>query len=328
MPSNEELEEEIVRLNKKIELLTQAVHQGRTIKLKFNESTKLLKSKDKELKELNSSLEQRIKEEIEANRSKEEMLNHQSKMASMGEMIVNISHQWRQPLSVISTSASGIIMQKEYNLLTDEILDKSLAMIVKSTQFLSKTIEDFGTVFQSDNVRYDFPVYQPIQKAISMIDASFKNNNINLILNIDETVIINGFENEFIQGFINIINNARDALMIHISDGLDRFIFISLYKENGQAVIDIKDNAGGIPKDIIQKVFDPYFTTKHQSQGTGIGLYMTNEIILKHFSGKLDVVNETYEYNNNNYVGALFRIKVDLVGQNKNIGVVNDDIIR
>ena len=320
MQSSEELKDEIVRLNKKVDLLTQAVHQGRTIKLKFNESTKLLKAKDKELKDLNSSLEQRVKDEVEANRAKEEMLNHQSKMAAMGEMIGNIAHQWRQPLSVISTAASGVMMQKEYDILTDKILNSSLEMIVKSTQFLSQTIDDFRTFFQSNKEKYDFPAYRPIKKALSMVEASFKNNNIELILNLDETLVINGFENEFIQGLINILNNARDALKSNIKDDSERFIFINLYKEDSYSVITIKDNAGGIPQDIIKKVFDPYFTTKHKSQGTGIGLYMTNEIMVKHFNGVLEVISETYEYNNRTYNGALFTIKIDLVSED--IGIV------
>jgi len=317
MQTNEELNEEIAKLNKKIELLIQAVHQGRTIKLKFNESAKLLKAKDKELKELNDSLEQRVRDEVESNRAKEEMLNQQSKMAAMGEMIGNIAHQWRQPLSVISTAASGIMMQKEYNLLTDEILNNSLEMIVKSTQFLSQTIEDFRNFFQPNKQKENFPVYRTINKALSMIEASFKNNNIDIILNLDESLSTNGFENEFIQAIINILNNAKDALKSNTKDNEVRLIFINLYKEDKQIVVNIKDNASGVPKDIIHKIFDPYFTTKHKSQGTGIGLYMTHEIIVKHFNGILEVQNETYEYNNLTYTGALFTIKVDLLSKER-----------
>ncbi len=313
MQSDEELKQEIIRLNKKVDLLTQAVAQSRTIKLKFNESTKLLKAKDKELKELNSSLELRVKEEVESNRSKDDILNHQSKMAAMGEMIGNIAHQWRQPLSAISTAASGIQIQKEYGLLTDVKLNNSLDSIIQSTQYLSQTIDDFRSFFVTNKEKCDFNVKHPIKKALSLIEALFDNSDIDLFLNLDDNLTINGFENEFVQAIINIINNAKDALTENINDGEKRLIFINLYKENNKAIIDIKDNAGGIPKDIINKIFEPYFTTKHQSQGTGIGLYMTTEIIIKHFKGILKVKNEIYMHNEKSYTGALFTVEIDLM---------------
>ena len=312
MKTIEELESEAIKLNKKIDLLTQAVKQSRTIKLKFNESTKLLKARDKELLDFNNSLEQKIQEAIDENRQKDQILNHQSKMASMGEMIGNIAHQWRQPLSVISTAASGIQVQKEYDVLTDEILNTSLESILKSTSFLSQTIDDFRNFFATNKEKHIFPLGRPALKAISLVGSAFSNNSIEVITDLDDNFMVNGYENEVIQAVINIINNSKDALKEKIADNGKRVIFIDMSKDDEYVVLKIKDNAGGIPTDIISKVFEPYFTTKHKSKGTGIGLYMTNEIVVKHFLGVLEVVNQTYLYENIEYTGAEFTIKIAL----------------
>lgn len=313
MADSGDLEKDVGRLNKKIDLLTQAVKQSHVIKEKFNESTKLLKAKDKELRELNNSLEDRVKKAIEENKEKTQILNHQSKMASMGEMIGNIAHQWRQPLSVISTAASGVQVQKQYGMLTDDMLDDSLGSIVKSTQFLSETIDDFRNFFSSNKERANFILSKPVIKSVELVKSALKNNDIDIFINLDESLEVNGFENEFIQAVINIINNAKDALKENIKKYDEKFIFIDLYQDKDLIILDIKDNAGGISPNIIEKVFEPYFTTKHKSQGTGIGLYMTSEIVVKHFMGALDVSNETYTYNNKEYTGASFKISLDKV---------------
>ncbi len=121
-----------------------------------------------------------------------------------------------------------------------------------------------------------------------------------------------GFKNEFIQAFMNIISNSKDAFSIQKINNEDKLIFITLKQDNNNIIITIKDNAGGIPKNIVAKVFEPYFTTKHKSQGTGIGLYMTHEIVTKHMNGYLKVENENLIYNNNEYVGAKFTIMFKL----------------
>jgi len=237
----------------------------------------------------------------------QKILMDQSKLASMGEMIANIAHQWRQPLSVISTSATGIMMQKEFGTLDDEKLLKSCKSINDNAQYLSKTIDDFKNFIQGDAKKEPFSIKENIEHLLSLIDSSLKQNRIELILDIEDC-IIDGYPNELNQCLINIINNAKDALLSISED--QRFIFLSTKVENNTLHIKIKDNANGIPNDIINKIFEPYFTTKHQSQGTGLGLSMAYKLITNQFNGKISVKNETFTYNDKLYTGACFTISL------------------
>ena len=245
-----------------------------------------------------------IKSYLDENTRQQNILAQQAKMASMGEMIGNIAHQWRQPLSVISTASSGVKISREMNTLTDENLNQSLDMITKSANHLSQTIDDFRDFFKPKKEKIDFLLSEIIEKTMNLISAQFINQEISLIKNI-ENIKMNGFESELIQVVINILNNAKDALT---NCENDKYIFIDIYKKENQVIIKIKDNAGGIKEKIIEKIFDPYFTTKHKSQGTGVGLYMSNEIINKHMEGKIEVKNENFSYINKNYKGACFTI--------------------
>ncbi len=239
-------------------------------------------------------------------KNKDKLLSQQSKMISMGEMIGNIAHQWRQPLSSISTAASGVKIEKEFGLLDDETLDIALDMIIKNTKYLSKTIDDFRNFFKVDKEIEDIKIQDVVDKAIKLLDSSFKNHYICVQTEYEDDLFIKGYANELTQAFINIINNAKDALKTNEEE--NRFIFIKTYLKKDDVVISIKDNAGGIPKDILPKIFDPYFTTKHQSQGTGIGLYMTHQIIVDHMKGIIEVENVTFEYKENTYNGCEFKI--------------------
>ena len=233
-------------------------------------------------------------------------MSQQAKMAAMGEMIGNIAHQWRQPLSSITTAASGIKLQKEYNLLTDEILLNSLDNISESAQYLSKTIDDFRDFYNTNKNLVDFSIKETIFKSLKLVKAGLKNKNIQIITEVEE-VTFKGLQNEFIQVFLNIINNAKDELE-KLPDDSKRYIFINVYKKDNKIYIKIKDNAKGIRKKIIARIFEPYFTTKHQSQGTGIGLYMSSEIVEKHMKGTLSVKNEEYIHEGISYKGAEFLI--------------------
>ncbi len=239
-------------------------------------------------------------------KNKDKLLSQQSKMVSMGEMIGNIAHQWRQPLSSISTAASGIKIEKEFGLLDDETLNTALDMIIKNTKYLSKTIDDFRNFYKVDKEVEDIKIKEVVDKAIKLLDSSFKNHFIKVQAEYEEELFIKGYSNELTQAFINIINNAKDALKTKEEE--NRFIFIKTYSKKDNVIICIKDNAGGIPKDILPKIFDPYFTTKHQSQGTGIGLYMTHQIIVDHMKGVIEVENVTFEYMGNSYNGCEFKI--------------------
>jgi PAS domain S-box-containing protein len=232
----------------------------------------------------------------------------QSKMAAMGEMLGNIAHQWRQPLSVISTAATGIKLQKEMNCLSDADFDYAMNSINNSAQYLSTTIDDFRSFFDpKNNKEKKFLISNMIDKTLNIVSSQFVSKNIEIIKNI-EKISINSLENELIQVLLNILNNSKDALMKLENE--KRLIFINAYREDEDIKIEIKDNAKGISKEIIDRIFEPYFTTKHQSQGTGIGLYMCKNIIENHLNGILDVCNEKYNYKGVSYIGAKFSIQI------------------
>ncbi|MGM0520179.1 MAG: ATP-binding protein [Campylobacterota bacterium] len=255
----------------------------------------------------------KFKEYEKEDKKKEKLLIQQSKMAAMGEMLQNIAHQWRQPLSVISTCTSGIMLQKDYNALTDDILYDSLKNIMNTTNYLSNTIDDFKNFFERDNVAVEFNVKDLVLKSLDLVDMSFSSKDIKLEKSLDENIQIVNYKNEFMQVILNILNNAKDALLVNNDDiNQLRLIKIDLYKTEDKVVLDVLDNAGGIPKRIKEKIFEPYFTTKHKSQGTGIGLFMTQEIIEKHMDGNIKATNKSFEYEDNNYKGALFTISLSL----------------
>ncbi|RXJ83905.1 ABC transporter substrate-binding protein [Arcobacter sp. CECT 8985] len=264
--------------------------------------------KTKELTKLNESLEKRIKIEVENSREKDKLISQQVKMVAMGEMIENIAHQWRQPLSIISTTASGIELKKNADILTDEELLESMESINETAQHLSKTIEDFRNFYEPNKSIVEFNIIELYSKTYNIIKYKFESLKIKIIKNIENKYAI-GLDSELVQVIINILNNAKDAL--ELNDNLkEKLIFINIYMRNDYLNIIIKDNAGGIDENIIDRVFEPYFTTKHKSQGTGIGLYMTQDIVSKHMNGKLIVKNRRYLYNGIVYKGAQFKIKI------------------
>ncbi len=264
-----------------------------------------VEEKTKKLRQINNELEIRIKEEVESNLKKDRLLSQQQKMVSMGQMIENIAHQWRQPLSLITTSASGIKLKKQINDLDDEFLDKTLDSIMNTSKYLSNTIDDFRYFFKPQKEKEDFYLENCCNKTVDLLNSNFLSKDIKII-NKSEDIKILGYETELIQVLINILNNSKDAL--EFSKEKDKLIFIDIFRDKDKAIIEINDNAGGIDESIIDKIFEPYFTTKHQSQGTGIGLYMCQEIIHKHMNGKIDISNVNYEYNNKLYKGTLVRI--------------------
>jgi len=237
---------------------------------------------------------------------KDQLLYEQTKLASMGEMIGNIAHQWRQPLSFISTTASGMMMKKEYDMLTDEEFYSSCEAIDLQVQYLSKTIDDFRNFIKGDQEKAVYNVKDTIMSALRLVNGSIVNYNIELILDLKENIKINGYENELEQSLINIFNNAKDALKEN--NIKDKMIFISLDATDNDVVIKIKDNAGGIPKDVLPRIFEPYFTTKHKSQGTGLGLHMTYRLVVDGMKGKIEAKNSTTIYKDQEYVGAEFII--------------------
>jgi len=242
-------------------------------------------------------------------RRKEKIIIQQSKMAALGEVLENIAHQWRQPLSTISTLATGIKTQKEQNILDDESLIKSMDYINSSTQYLSSTIDDFRDFFQPNQQMITFLTSDIFNKTVLIVGPKLESLNIKVIADIEE-LEINNYDNALIQVLVNILNNANDALVEKVDE--NRVIFIEIKKDDSKVYIRIKDNAGGIEQAIISRIFEPYFTTKFKSKGTGIGLYMTEEIVTKHMKGEISVSNEEFEYKDKNYKGALFTISLPL----------------
>jgi len=247
---------------------------------------------------------------IEENRQKDLILNEQSKLVSMGEMIGNIAHQWRQPLSVISTGITGMQVEKEYGLLTDDKFEKTCEVINNNAQYLSKTIDDFRNFVKGERVKKQFNLKNDIDSFLHLVEGSIKSANINVVLDLDENIILNGYENELTQCFINIFNNAKDVL--ENQEDTNRLVFITTRLENDEIIIKFKDNGGGVLSDALHRVFEPYFTTKHQSQGTGLGLHMTRNLIVEGMGGSIDVYNREYQYNNHEQKGAEFIIKFSL----------------
>ncbi len=272
-----------------------------------------VEEKTKELREVNNELEIRIKKEVEDNLKKDRLLSQQQKMVSMGQMIENIAHQWRQPLSLITTGVSGIKLKKQLNDLDDDFFYKTLDSILNTSKYLSNTIDDFRYFFKPQKEKENFYLEKCCRKTIDLMNPNFSNKDIQITYKI-ENIQVCGYETELIQVLINILNNSKDAL--EFLNENEKFIFIDIFREDNKAVIEIKDNAGGIEEEIIDKVFEPYFTTKHQTQGTGIGLFMCKEIINKHMNGQINIVNTSFEDKNKIYKGTLTRIILEDIIKN------------
>ena len=228
------------------------------------------------------------------------------KLVAMGEMITNISHQWRQPLSIISTSATGILMQTEMDNINKEFLTKACKAINQNTQFLSKTIDEFRNYASVDDIVQNVELKEIVEKFKNLISYSLKSDNINFVSDIEEDLIIECSKNSLIQCLINFFNNSKDAF--DEKDIKDKLFILKAYKEDNKIIIIIKDNAHGIDEKIINKIFEPYFTTKHQSQGTGLGLHMCYKLITDNMQGIIEIENKRFEYNNTTYIGACFKI--------------------
>ena len=259
----------------------------------------------KEIEELNQNLEQRVQKELEQNRQNELKLMEQAKMVSLGEMIGNIAHQWRQPLSIISTSASGIVLQKELGTLVDEQEFKMLNHIIENTTYLSETIDVFSDYIKEDKEEQTISVQELIGKILSITKQTLNLHHIKVLNNVNkiEPVTLRVVTGELKQVIINIINNAKDVLVER--KVTEPWIKIDLEKLDNKIVIEIEDNGGGVSEDILPRIFEPYFTTKHQSIGTGLGLHMSYKIVTESFQGNL--------YAKNTQNGVKFFIELPLV---------------
>lgn len=269
----------------------------------INQRTLELEKSKNKMELINKYLKLKLKKEIEKNKEQNRFIFEQSKKIAIGEMIENITHQWKQPLSVISSAYSTIKFMSELDELKKTDLDSSMDAIDSSVQHLSETIDDFKNFFKSHKFPKKFTINDTFDKVFNLTTSQFKTSGITIVKNIEDINIV-GFENELVHVIINILNNARDELF---KKNQIRLILIDVIKNDNNLEICIKDNAGGIPQNIISKVFKSNFTTKGE-KGTGIGLYMSKRIVEEHFNGTISVNNEEFTYENRPYIGAAFKI--------------------
>jgi len=254
----------------------------------------------KELEVLNQSLEEKVRKEIEKNREKEQLLVQKSKFIALGEMISHIAHQWRQPLSELSSILMYIRFKYSIDALDSKTMEQKSQEADKVLEFMSQTIDDFRNFFMPKKEKEEFYLYKVVDLVINIISSTLKNYNIDLQIDIDKNITLKTYLNEYEQVLLNILNNAKDVLIE--KNIKNPTIKITAYEEDTYVVLYVEDNGGGVLVEPKGKIFEPYFTTKEDSKGTGIGLYMSKIIVDKNMKGKLRVRNTK--------VGAKFGIFV------------------
>ena len=256
-----------------------------------------------ELTEYKNKLEEKVNQQIEELRHKDEQILQSAKMVSMGEMIGNIAHQWRQPLSAISIKASTIAFKNESNLLDLDELNKEMDTIVETANYLSRTIDTFRNFLKEDKELIKMNLQDVMYRSLNIAKPNLDNNYIELKQNItQDDILVQLTQGELEEVIVNIVNNAKDALVEKKIE--NPLITLSLSEKDMYAIITIEDNAGGIPDDIISRIFEPYFTTKHKSQGTGLGLHIAYKIIKESLNGNISVHNSSH--------GAVFNIELPI----------------
>lgn len=246
------------------------------------------------------NLEGKIKEEINQRLSQEQTLAEQSKLAAMGNILGNVAHQWRQPISEISSVLMGTEAMLRYGNIDKEKFISNIELCNKITEHMSNTISDFQSFFNPSKKKEEFDVYTECQRAVSIISASFESHHIELEFNVEASATIYGYPREFAHAILNILSNSKDVLLEREIKEPKVIFEIKVGKE--YTIIHIEDNAGGIHLEDVNAVFEPYFTTKHAKQGTGIGLHMTKTMIENNMQGHIRV--------HNTEKGACFTIKI------------------
>uniref|UniRef100_UPI0040486DA6 cache domain-containing protein n=1 Tax=Aliarcobacter sp. TaxID=2321116 RepID=UPI0040486DA6 len=266
----------------------------------FQKYQENVKKKELLLEDINKNLELKVKIAIEEVQKKDRAMLHQSRLARMGTMLSMIAHQWRQPLSEVS----GILMELEtaskFKKADDKMIQESVKESNKLIQFMSYTIDDFRNFFKPDKKKVHFYIEDSCYEAISLIGASIKNYNITLNKKIICNCEIYGYKREFAQVLLNIMSNAKDALIQREIE--NPIIDLEVDYIDGYSIVTIKDNAGGVEKEYMDLIFEPYFTTKSSLKGTGLGLYMSKMIIEKNMDGEISVENTPQ--------GAMFKVKI------------------
>ena len=267
-----------------------------------------LKKQSKEISKFNITLQDKVKNEVEKNRQKDQHIIQQSRLAQMGEMISMIAHQWRQPLAAISSTSTAINLKAKLHKLDEATIIDSSDKIIKYSQHLSTTIDDFREFFKSNKEKKDTTYSELIKSVLNIVQIAIENKNIKIITNLNCKNTFNTYPNEVKQVILNLIKNAEDVLVEkNIKNPMIRI-------ETVNSILTISDNGEGISKDIMDKIFDPYFSTKIKKDGTGLGLYMSKTIIEDHCNGKLSVENkEIINQDGTSSNGAVFSINLEKV---------------
>ncbi|MCX6060632.1 MAG: HAMP domain-containing sensor histidine kinase [Campylobacterales bacterium] len=252
-----------------------------------------------ELEAFNQRLQDEIEKAVEKNRTQEKILMQQAKMAEIGSMVESIAHQWRQPLNILGLSMTKLSLGCSFGRIDN--MEKTIEIVEQQIQYMSQTIDDFRNFFKQDRVQSNVNINHIVGEVETLLGPLLARKKITVIRNIDPSITVLVYPNELKQVLINLVNNAREA--IEQSKNTERQIRISCEHKSRFCTISIEDTGGGVPLYIIDKIFDPYFTTKFESQGTGIGLYMAKMIVEKHFLGKLSV--------HNTVMGACFEIRLN-----------------
>ncbi|WP_164885331.1 ATP-binding protein [Geovibrio thiophilus] len=258
-----------------------------------------------ELMELYALMEEKVRHEVERSMEHKKLLIQQSKLAAMGEMLGNIAHQWRQPLNALNLSFFELKYIKDSGELTDDKLKDILDRVNALIQQMSATVDDFRNFFKENKEQAEFLLSDCVRKALYLVQAFFEEHRIDVELRIDSELMVSGYPGELAQVFLNILNNAKDALTE--KNVAEPQVIVRVYYENGKAVAEIEDNAGGVNEGLQERIFEPYFTTKPEGKGTGIGLYMSKMIVENSMPGQLSVRNTDK--------GACFRIELPSIQQ-------------
>jgi signal transduction histidine kinase len=255
----------------------------------FRKSLLELVSTKNELHSLSKHLQEKVEEESAKRIEKEKLLLQQSKMAMMGEMIGAIGHQWRQPLNSLGIMVQDIEMAKKFGELTDEYLREFKNESMRIIQSMSKTIDDFKGFYKADKKLETFCIESAVGEVMEILSAQLKLASINVMFDKTGSHELIGLKNELKQVILNLLSNAKDALIEKKPQ--NAFIKIECIQDGDKLLLGIEDNGGGIKEESLGEIFEPYFTTKSDSAGTGIGLYMSKEIVENHMNGKLEVRN-------------------------------------
>ena len=266
--------------------------------------------KTKELQELNDYLEIKIQKEVTNSRKKDLIMFQQAKLASLGEMLGNIAHQWRQPLGSLMMIIQSFQTKMQLGKLSLKFVEQKTQDAILLAENMSNTLEDFQNFFSPNKDKSYFSLKDCVEHSIDLSKYILEKENIKLKLIVENDLKIYGFYNELSHVFLNIISNSKDALK---NLDKEKYIKIVIKKHNNNARVNIYDNGQGIDEKILPQIFEPYYTTKYKSAGTGIGLYMSKQIIERHMNGNIKCKNVFNKINNQNFEhGALFIIDIPL----------------